>query len=126
MRTVIITIIILIIFIVSAFVLHRYIDTSCDGLLDNVKELHVSVEKDRWSDSKKQLSDLNEEWENTKKRWQLFLEHYEMDDIDIVLSRLEQYLEIKDKPSALSETAELRVLINHIKDKEGFMLENIL
>lgn len=126
MRTVIITIIILIIFVVSAFVLHRYIDTSCDGLLDNVKELHVSVEKDRWSDSKKQLSDLNEEWENTKKRWQLFLEHYEMDDIDIVLSRLEQYLEIKDKPSALSETAELRVLINHIKYKEGFMLENIL
>ncbi|HZJ76227.1 MAG TPA: DUF4363 family protein [Oscillospiraceae bacterium] len=126
MRTVIITIIILIIFVVSAFVLHRYIDTSCDGLLDNVKELHVSVEKDRWSDSKKQLSSLNEEWENTKKRWQLFLEHYEMDDIDIVLSRLEQYLEIKDKPSALSETAELRVLINHIKYKEGFMLENIL
>ncbi|MCK9268189.1 MAG: DUF4363 family protein [Alkaliphilus sp.] len=126
MRTVIVTIIILIIFIVSAFVLHRYIDTSCKGLLDSVKELHVSVENDRWSDSKKQLSGLNEKWENTKKRWQLFLEHYEMDDIDIVLSRLEQYLEAEDKAPALSETAELRVLINHIKYKEGFMLENIL
>ena len=126
MRTVIVTIIILAIFILGAFVLHRYIDTSCEGLLENVKELHVSVEDDRWPDSKKQLSGLNKKWENTKKRWQLFLEHYEMDDIDIVLSRIEQYLEVEDKASALSETAELRILINHIKDKEGFMLENIL
>ena len=126
MRTVIVTIIVLAIFIVSAFVLNQYIVTSCKELLDNIKELHVSVEDDRWSDSKKQLVGLNKEWENTKKRWQLFLEHYEMDDIDIVLSRLEQYLEVEDKASALSETAELRILINHIKDKEGFMLENIL
>ena len=126
MRTVIVTIIILVIFIVSAFVLNQYIVTSCKELLDNIKELHVSVEDDRWSDSKKQLVGLNKEWENTKKRWQLFLEHYEMDDIDIVLSRLEQYVKIGDKSSALGETAELRLLINHIKDKEGLKLENIL
>lgn len=126
MRIVIVTIIILVIFVVGAVILNRYVNTSCDGLLDNVKELHTSVENDRWSDSKKQLKGLKEEWENTKKRWQLFLEHYEMDDIDIILSRLEQYLEIKEKALSLGETAELGLLINNVKDKEGLKLVNIL
>lgn len=126
MRIVIVTIIILVIFVVGAVMLNRYVNTSCDGLLDNVKELHASVENDRWSDSKKQLKGLKEEWENTKKRWQLFLEHYEMDDIDIILSRLEQYLEIKEKALSLGETAELGLLINNVKDKEGLKLVNIL
>ena len=71
------------------------------------------------------MASVNKEWEDTKK-WQLFLEHYEMDAIDIVLSRLEQYAEIENKAFAIGETAELKLLISHIKDKENFKLINIL
>lgn len=126
MRTVIATILILVVFVVGTLILNRYINTSCEKLLNDVKELHTSVEDSRWTDVKKQVAGLNKEWEDTKKRWQLFLEHYEIDAIDIVLSRLEQYAEIENKALAIGETAELRFLISHIKDKEDLKLINIL
>lgn len=126
MRIVIATMLILVVFGAGTFMLNRYIDTGCEKLLDSVKELHTSVEDSRWDDVKKQVSSLNKEWESTKNKWQLFLEHYEMDAIDIVLSRLEQYAEIENKAFAIGETAELRLLISHIQDKEGLKLINIL
>lgn len=126
MRVVIITIIILTVFVVGTVVLNHYVNVSSKKLLDEVEELHVLVEKNKWPDSKKQFAGLKEGWESTKKRWQFFLGHHEMDTIDIVLSRLEQYLEVKDKALVLGQTAELRLLIDHIKGKEGFMPGNIL
>lgn len=126
MRVVVFTLIILAVFVISTFILNQYIDHSCDRLLENINGLHSSIEKNSWHNAKKQLVDLKEEWESVKKRWQLFLEHYEMDAIDITIARLDQYVDIEERALSLGEVAEFRLLISHIKDKERLKLENIL
>lgn len=126
MRIVIVTVLILVIFLVGAVMLNRYIDTSCESLLEDVKQLHTFVEGNSWDDAKDQLTDLKAEWEKVKKRWQLFLEHYEMDTIDITISKLSQYVDIEERVMSLGEVAEFELLIDHIKDKKHLKLENIL
>lgn len=126
MRVVIVTILILVIFIVGAFMLNKYIGTSCEKLLSSVEELHTLVENNKWSEAKEELTSLRKEWDNTKKRWQLFLEHYEMDTIDITIAKLGQYVDIEERALSLGEVAEFQLLISHIKDKEQIKLENIL
>ncbi len=126
MRVVTVTLIILIIFIVSAVMLDNYINDTTNDLLKDIEVLNKLIEENKWSESKSQLANLQYTWEDVEKRWKLFLEHYEMDGIDIAMSRLDQYIEIENKPLALGEMAELRLLVGHIKKKESFKLENIL
>ncbi len=126
MRMVIATVLILVVFLVGTIVLNKYIDSSCESLLEDVKELHSLVENNDWDDAKSQLSNLKEEWDKVKERWQLFLEHYEMDTIDITIARLSQYVDIEERVMSLGEVAEFELLIDHIKDKKDLKLANIL
>lgn len=126
MRVVVTTILILVLFFVSTFMLNEYINKSCENLLANAKVLDKSIKGESWNQGTEEVKNLKEQWETTKKGWQLFLEHYEMDAIDIALSRLEEYIKIENKPLALGEMAELKLLISHVKDKESFKLVNIL
>lgn len=126
MRVVVATLIILIIFITGTFVLNNYIDESCNELLKDVEVLISLIEENKWTEAKVDLLELQDKWTEIKKRWQLFLGHYEMDSIDIAISRLEQYVKIEDKSSSLGELAEFNFLVSHIKDKEKLKLQNIL
>lgn len=126
MRIVISTLVILLVFLVGGISLNRYIDSSCKRLLNNVEELHGLVEGNKWEEAKDQLTDLKKEWEGVKKKWQLFLEHYEMDTIDITIAKLGQYVDIEERALSLGEVVEFQLLISHIKDKEHIKLENIL
>lgn len=126
MRVVIITVLILIIFFVGAFIVNRHVNNTCGKLLENVGALDRSIKGEDWAQGREQVHSLKKQWEDTKKSWLLFLEHYETDPIDIVLTRLEQYLEIENKALASGEMAELRLLIDSVRSKENFKLENIL
>lgn len=126
MRVVIVTVIILIIFFVGAFIVNRCVNNTCVKLLEDARALDRSIKKEDWARGKKQVHSFQKQWEGTKKCWLLFMEHYETDPIDIVLTRLEQYIEVEDKALALGEMAELKLLIDSVRSKENFKLENIL
>ncbi|QUH18913.1 DUF4363 family protein [Alkaliphilus sp. B6464] len=126
MRTVVVTLLILVIFIVGTFMINQYINRSCEKLLEDIKILNKSINENEWSQAKDRLEGLKAQWKDTKKIWQLFLEHYEMDAIDIAIARLSQYVEIEERTSALGELGEFRLLISHIKDKGSLKLVNVL
>ncbi|MBU5676779.1 DUF4363 family protein [Alkaliphilus sp. MSJ-5] len=126
MRIVVVTLLILVIFIVGTFLINQYINRSCEKLLEDIKILNKSINENEWNKAKDHLENLKVQWKDTKKTWQLFLEHYEMDVIDIAIARLNQYVEIEERALALGELAEFRLLISHIKDKEGLKLQNVL
>ena len=126
MRVVTATLIILVVFIVSGFMLDNYINNTADDLLKDIKTVNKLIEDNDWNNAKKELSNLKEKWLKTEKKWQLFLEHYEMDSIDVAMVKLVQYVEIESRTAALGAVAELRLLVSHIKEKESFKLENVL
>ncbi len=126
MRVVVATVLILVIFLVGAFMINKYVNNACGRLLEDVGELEESIKGEDWAQGREQIQNLKKQWDTTKKGWLLFLEHYETDPIDISLTRLEQYVETENKPLASGEMAELRLLIDSVRSKENFKLENIL
>ncbi|HZK57903.1 MAG TPA: DUF4363 family protein [Clostridia bacterium] len=126
MRVVVATVLILVIFLVGAFMINKYVNNACGRLLEDVGELDRSIKGENWARGREHVQNLKKQWEMTKKGWLLFLEHYETDPIDISLTRLEQYVEVENKALASGEMAELRLLIDSVRSKENFKLENIL
>ncbi|MFW5649581.1 MAG: DUF4363 family protein [Candidatus Alkaliphilus sp. MAG34] len=126
MRVVVATVLILVIFLVGAFMINKYVNNACGRLLEDVGELEESIKGEDWAQGREQIQNLKKQWDTTKKGWLLFLEHYETDPIDISLTRLEQYVETENKPLASGEMAELRLLIDSVRSNENFKLENIL
>jgi len=126
MRSSIVTLLILIVFILVAFIANNYTVNSTDNLLSDVALLDEFIMKEEWNEAKEQIDSLKTKWKDIRKIWELYIEHYEMDAIDVTIARLNQYVEIQDRNSALGEMAEFRLLVGHIKEKESFKLGNIL
>lgn len=125
MKVVVATMIILIVFLLGSFMLNQYISRSCELLLEKIEGVYKSVNNEDWVEAQKQFVDLENQWGIIEKKWQLFLEHYEMDAIDVTMARLKQYIKIEERVVSLGELAELKLLIGHIEDKEAFKLENV-
>ena len=57
--------------------------------------------------------------------WAILIDHTEIDNIDMALAKIEQYIKTGEKGLALGELSSLELLIRHIPDKEKLSLENI-
>lgn len=126
MKVLVVTLIILAVFFTGAIYTNIYINNSANKLEDEIIKLDKAISKSNWSEAKNYMQTVSDEWHNMKKTWQTFLEHYEIDNIDIVLARVKKYVEIEEDVDALGEIAELKLLIKHIVGREAFRLVNIL
>jgi hypothetical protein len=55
----------------------------------------------------------------------MLVDHYEIDNIELLLSQLASFVKNKNKNDALSCVSSLKTLIKHIPDKESLSLKNI-
>lgn len=94
-----------------------------DGYVANIEE---SVKSGNWKEAKKQVSLVLDKWSETENTWAMLLDHFEIDNIDTALQRLSKYVETENHSAALAELAVLKQFINHIPDKDGLRIKNIL
>lgn len=90
-----------------------------------IEEIEKSAKLEDWNQSEHNLKKVNDIWSQVKGTWSALIDHQEIDNIDVTLSRLEMLVQAKDVPSLLSEAAALRKYIGHIPAKEKLSLENI-
>lgn len=126
MKVVAITIIILIAFFFGTVWINQYITNSADHVTNMIDKLDEAITNEDWEAAQVHIKEVSESWDETKSVWQTFLEHYEIDTIDIVLARLKKYVSIEERALSLGAVAELKLLIEHIVDREAFKLTNIL
>ncbi|MGE5458328.1 MAG: DUF4363 family protein, partial [Methanococcaceae archaeon] len=65
-------------------------------------------------------------WNHMKDKWALLLDHQEIDNINISLSKMKEYIKGKNKNDSLAEVSTLKLLFIHIPEKEAISLKNIL
>ncbi|AOY75042.1 DUF4363 family protein [Clostridium formicaceticum] len=126
MKVVVATVLILIIFFTSSLLLNQYIERTSKEITDMIQKLEVAIEKEDWKEGQAHMEDIVKQWHKTRNMWQTFLEHYEIDAIDIVLAKVEKYVSIEERTLSLGGIAELELLIEHIIGKGEFKLTNIL
>ncbi|WP_192929782.1 DUF4363 family protein [Alkaliphilus serpentinus] len=126
MKAVIGTIILVIIFFIGATVFQNYVQNGCEELSEEITKLEGYIDDENWEMTRETLGLLKEDWEEKSKIWVLFLEHYNLDAIEVAIRKIDTYSDLKDKTYTLGEIVKLRYLIEHLSEREAFVLSNLL
>lgn len=101
------------------------INSSVEELSYYIDRLEKNIAQENWEESSKDIGKLSKVWSKTKQNWLLFLDHQEIDNIDLTYTRLNKYVETEELPSALAEVAALKLLVQHIPNISALSLRNI-
>jgi len=94
-------------------------------LSNSIESMKSNVKAGKWDQAVSDLNQINHDWENIKKYWSTLIDHQEIDNIDVALSKIMPLLEERDVSSALSETATLNKFIKHVPEREKLSLDNL-
>jgi hypothetical protein len=101
------------------------IDTTSKELLSRLDTIEALVKEEDWNGAKEATSQLKEEWDEVQSFWSIFLNHKEMDNIDLSISKLSKLIASENSLMLPSELATLRLFIGHIPERESLSLKNI-
>jgi len=102
--------------------LHRDVRAMTSGF----DRMEKSIEDGRWDAAAEGLAEVRRNWSGSKDRWAIIIDHREIDDIDMAITRITKYIDMRDQPLAAGEAAILEQLFMHIPEKEKVNLKNIL
>lgn len=119
---------IIIITIISLdFITQKYTENIFEQIsseLSSVREESVSeVPSDE--KIKKNLQEVNFIWNKSRQKLAYFIEHDELEKVEKNFTNLQSAIELQEYSTALSKVDESIFILNHIKDKNQFNLENI-
>lgn len=122
-----IIIIILTVVIIAGGCLSLYtLDLESQRLDSKLSELKADIENQNWDTAEKKLEEFHRKWDKTSNVWSMLVDHYEIDNIELVLSQLASFVKTKEQSEALSQISSLKTFIRHIPEKEALKLKNIL
>ena len=127
MRDKIIIIIVLFIIIGSGIFMQRYIKSTSEEMVDNLKELKSSIKNSGEINEniKKQAEGLYDKWQELEKKWSMFVLHDELDLIETSLVNMKANVESQVIDMSVEEIDKSIFLLEHIYEKERFCLKNI-
>lgn len=108
-----------------SFISQRILYATSFEMEKDISRVEDSTVSNDWDNAQESLKKVREKWSGTKKTWAMLIDHMEIDNIDITLTRVEQYILCKDTPSALAEASALMKYVRHIPRKEALSLENV-
>lgn len=106
------------------FTLELLYETSYE-IESKLKNIEASILSGNWAESEKTMKQVLNDWASTKKTWSVLIDHQEIDNIDVTLSRMEKLIKTMDTSSALAESSVLIKYVRHIPRKEAPGIENI-
>lgn len=89
----------------------------------NIIEEAVSVED--WDLASNEIDKVKHKWGNIKKRWQMLIDHQEIDNIESALVRVYSWIDLEGRDDCLTELATLKLFVLHIPEREAFRITNI-
>jgi predicted PurR-regulated permease PerM len=125
MKPLIIIIAFTLLIIVGGCLTLNALNSESQRLNDSLKALEEDIEKQNWEEALKKFEKFHKKWDKVSSIWSMLVDHYEIDNIELVLSQLNSYVKTQDKNEALSQMSSLKTLIKHIPAKESFNLQNV-
>lgn len=124
-KEVIIVIVILVLIVILNIITQKYTNvkmTELTDMLSKVKELLVaeSVEE-----AKKEMEKVQEEWDNIKEKFVIYLEHNELEKVEMYIIETKSHIETDEISMAIQSVDTCTFVIDHIKEKYQFSLKNI-
>ncbi len=121
--TVILTVIVLV--LSAGLWSQRYLERTADQLGAQIEPLLTTAYEESWIETGNKLTAFQHQWGPIRKNWALVVVHFEIDQIERSLARVSQYVSAQDKPGALAELGELRILLKHVPERERLTWRNL-
>lgn len=125
MRTILILVLSLGLILTADFFLVRYLNASTEQLTAQLTGLEKRIEHNDWQAAKKDLNRWQDNWTKIQNSWTLFIDHQEIDNIELSLNRMQSYIHSQNEVLSLGELSALKYWIAHIPDKESVHWGNI-
>ncbi|WP_408954564.1 DUF4363 family protein [Natroniella sp. ANB-PHB2] len=126
MRNTIIYTTILLIFTLI-LVSYGYIITNnkADQLTSKLNTLEDNLVNNNWDTTRDNTESLNQAWEEASFTWSIFMDHNEIDKLDLSISKIISLVELEKKDKALTELKLAKELARQIPTNEKIKIENI-
>jgi len=125
-KPVVIIVIVLILVFVSGYLMSYYFNKSSKSMDIELARLDSEVRTNKWIPASQVLEIMENKWKGMKSTWELLIDHQEIDNIDLSVSKMKEYVKGKDRVNALAEISSLKLLFEHIPKKDSLSLTNIL
>lgn len=123
-KEIIISLIIIISIVSLDLVTQKYTKESVQETSIKLSSLKEKI-KTQNSDLNQNLDDILTNWEKRRKRLSYYIEHDELEKVEVNLTNLRSYIEELNFNMAINSIDEAKYLLEHFKDKNAFNLENI-
>lgn len=104
---------------------NHYLGKSSEILQVELRVVEEQLLSEDWAQALFRLEDIEIKWTEYKSWWAVFLNHATLNNIEISINRLEQYIITEDKSLSLAELSELLIILEDISDAERLKLYNI-
>ncbi|MDD2376381.1 MAG: DUF4363 family protein [Clostridia bacterium] len=125
MKNFIILTLAIIILIITSIWQIKYIEETSIFAISDVDYAMNLVQNDNFNGANTHIKELENTWKNMKKMWTIFINHNEIDDIEIALLNFKIYVELNNKDEALLYSEQLKHNLYHISEKQKVKIENV-
>ena len=103
-----------------------YIIKSSETIRLTLAPIGNAIANDDWQKAQNSYDKASQQWETTKGKWKLLINHDDMRDIEISFVDMGVLLEQKNRDQAQKEFATLLFYLNHVPENERVSISNIL
>ena len=125
MKSVVLSLAMSIVMIIGILYSHKYLNNVSQELGSLNDEIEQYITDSDWDKAYEAAMVYTEKWKEYSKIIKIFLDHQEMDNIEIELWKLPQYIKEETKDEALASIHILKFLVDHISELEQVTIENI-
>jgi hypothetical protein len=113
------------IIITGGILAQRYLDRSADELASRLEQVQQAVKHADWEGSENSFAALEKRWSGVHSNWALLTDHLELDNLELKLVRLQEFINARDEVNAGVEAGEAMDLIRHIPERERLTWRNV-
>lgn len=124
-KEVIIVIIILVLIIILNIITQKYTNVKMTELTDMLSKLKESLSLENIEEAKEKMVKIEEEWDNVKEKFVIYLEHNELEKVEMYIIETKSHIETNEISMAIQSVDTCTFVIDHIKEKYEFSLKNI-
>ncbi|WP_028309216.1 DUF4363 family protein [Desulfitibacter alkalitolerans] len=125
MRLVVIIVIALVVFLGIGIYSEIWLSNTAQEISVEVAKLEQTIKNKKWDEAAELIKTIHKNWSSIEERWDIIVDHREMDEIDLALTRAMKFIEAESFDLALAEVAVIQHMVLHIAKKESLRILNI-
>lgn len=121
--------VIIIAIILGNYIIQKYTSESVEIITNELADLREYLKENsndiQNNQSKEKIDKIFKYWEERRNKLAYFIEHDELEKVETDLTSIKSFIETNEYQNSISEVDKCRFVLNHIKDKYEFNLQNI-